>query len=151
MWIGLVSVLPMLAFLGWILRSEHPPFAEIRNCCDSLVRQCFGKESWFSIALLSVVADVGEEVLFRAVLQSGLSVHTVPVVGILAARFLFAACHALTKGYFASEFTSAWFGRHREIFSPRLSPTLCMIFGRFGAFCAGQKRPSPIPILPLVD
>lgn len=103
-WIGLVSVLPMLAFLGWILRSEHPPFVEIRDCCDSLVRQCFGKESWFSIALLSVVAGVGEEVLFRAVLQGGLSIHTDPVVGVLAASFLFAACHALTKGYFAASF-----------------------------------------------
>ena len=103
-WIGLVSVLPMLAFLGWILRSEHPLFAEIRNCCDSLVWQCFRKESCFSIALLSAVAGVGEEVLFRAVLQGGLSVHTAPVVGVLAASFLFAACHALTKGYFAASF-----------------------------------------------
>lgn len=103
-WIGLVSVLPMLAFLGWILWSEHPPFAEIRDCCDSLVRQCFRKESWFSIALLSAAAGVGEEVLFRAVLQGGLSVHTAPVVGVLAASFLFAACHALTKGYFAAAF-----------------------------------------------
>lgn len=103
-WIGLVSVLPMLAFLGWILWSEYPPFAEIRDCCDSLVRQCFRRESWFSIALLSAVAGVGEEVLFRAVLQGGLSVHTDPVVGVLAASFLFAACHALTKGYFAAAF-----------------------------------------------
>ena len=103
-WIGLVSVLPMLAFLGWILRSEHPPLAKIRDCCDSLVRQCFGKESWFSIALLSAVAGIGEEVLFRAVLQGGLSVHMSPAVGVLAASFLFAACHALTKGYFAAAF-----------------------------------------------
>ena len=103
-WIGLVSVFPMLAFLGWILRSEHPLFAEIRDCCDSLVRQCFGKESWFSIALLSAIAGVGEEVLFRAVLQGGLSVHTAPAVGVLAASFLFASCHALTKGYFAAAF-----------------------------------------------
>ena len=103
-WIGLVSVLPMLAFLGWILRSEHPLFVEIRDCCDLLIGQCFGKESWFSIALLSTVAGVGEEVLFRAVLQGGLSVHTDPVVGVLAASFLFAVCHALTKGYFAAAF-----------------------------------------------
>lgn len=44
------------------------------------------------IVLLSLAAGVGEEVLFRGVLQ--------PLIGLLAASLIFGALHAFTLGYF---------------------------------------------------
>ncbi len=102
--LGIFSALPLLALFFWILGSAYPPFVEIRNCVDSLVEEWFGKGSLFSIALLSLAAGVGEEVLFRATLQGGLSVHFSPALGILVASFLFAVCHAMTKAYFVIAF-----------------------------------------------
>ena len=102
--LGLSSTLPMLAFFGWMLQSEYPPFVEIREFLNTFVHQLFGKWSIVQLAVLSIVAGIGEEILFRGVLQSGIGNIASPAIGILVASFLFALCHALTKAYFISTF-----------------------------------------------
>ena len=102
--LGLSSTLPMLAFFGWMLQSEYPPFVEIREFLNTFVHQLFGEWSIVHLAALSIVAGIGEEILFRGVLQSGIGNIASPGIGILVASFLFALCHALTKAYFISTF-----------------------------------------------
>ena len=102
--LGLSSTLPMLAFFAWLLQSDYPAFVEVRDFLDTFVIQVFGKWSVLQLAALSLMAGIGEEILFRGVLQPGISQLTSPLIGILIASFAFALCHALTKAYFISTF-----------------------------------------------
>lgn len=73
---------------------------------DSLrrhVRDLHGFARGFSLpalALLSLAAGIGEEVLFRGFLQTGLVALTGPFVGIAAAALLFGLVHCLSLAYF---------------------------------------------------
>ena len=102
--LGLSSTLPLLAFFAWLLQSDYPAFIEVRDFLNTFVVQVFGKWSVLQLAALSVTAGIGEEILFRGVLQPGMSQWTSPVIGLLIASFAFAVCHALTKAYFISTF-----------------------------------------------
>lgn len=51
-------------------------------------------------ALVAVLAGVGEELLFRGVLQTLLIRWTTLIVGLLAASLLFGLAHALSRIYF---------------------------------------------------
>lgn len=102
--LGLSSTLPMLAFFAWMLQSDYPAFVEIRDFLSTFVVQVFGKWSVLQLAALSLMAGIGEEILFRGVLQPGVSHVTSPFVGMIIASFAFALCHALTKAYFISTF-----------------------------------------------
>lgn len=102
--LGVSSALPLIAFFIWILQSSYPPFVEVRLFLEQFVARMFGRWSIPQLALLSIVAGVGEEILFRGVLQPGMAKITTPAVGLIVASFAFALCHALTKAYFISTF-----------------------------------------------
>jgi membrane protease YdiL (CAAX protease family) len=51
-------------------------------------------------ALIAVLAGVGEELLFRGVLQTLLVSWTTPMLGLAISSLLFGAAHALSKLYF---------------------------------------------------
>lgn len=98
--LGVSSALPLLAFFAWLLQSEYPPFVEIRDFLEHFVSRLFGKWNIFQLAILSLAAGVGEEILFRGVLQVGVGNMTSPLTGVLVACFAFALCHAMTAAYF---------------------------------------------------
>ena len=49
--------------------------------------------------LVSALAGIGEELLFRGVLQAGLSEAWSPMAGIVVASLLFGAAHAVSLSY----------------------------------------------------
>jgi membrane protease YdiL (CAAX protease family) len=56
--------------------------------------------SWGEVALLCLLAGVGEELLFRGVVQVLIADHTGRAAGVILAGVLFGAVHFLTKTYF---------------------------------------------------
>lgn len=102
--LGISSALPLLALFAWMLQSDAPAFVEIREFLDTFVSQLFGQWTVAQMAILSLVAGIGEEILFRGVLQPGISNFSSPLIGLLVASFVFAVCHALTKAYFVTTF-----------------------------------------------
>ncbi len=63
------------------------------------------------MALLSIVAGIGEELLFRGVLQTALDRHFPVLVAIALPSFLFGALHARTLFYaVAAGIAGAYFG-----------------------------------------
>ena len=74
--------------------------AELRQQVESLIGQMFPSGSLAQFALVAMLAGVGEELLFRGVLQNVLSQWTTPVTGMLITSLLFALAHALSKLYF---------------------------------------------------
>lgn len=98
---GLITTLPMLAIFLWLVHSSWPVFRELREQVDVLLAEMFPSPSLGQLALVAVLAGVGEELLFRGTLQTLLSWLTTPVVGVLLASLLFGAMHALSRVYFA--------------------------------------------------
>jgi membrane protease YdiL (CAAX protease family) len=53
-----------------------------------------------SVALIAVLAGLGEELLFRGVIQAGLERELGAVAGLLIASLLFGLAHFITRAYF---------------------------------------------------
>ncbi|MGO9114579.1 MAG: lysostaphin resistance A-like protein [Thermoguttaceae bacterium] len=70
--LGILGVLPLL---GLLLACERVPWRlvrEVRRVLDELIAPMFENWSWIELAALSLLAGVGEELLFRGVFQAAM-------------------------------------------------------------------------------
>jgi membrane protease YdiL (CAAX protease family) len=97
---GLAATMPMLAAFWWLLHSDRPTLRELRGQVNRLLGEMFPEASIGQLALVAALAGVGEELLFRGVLQTILGWWTTPIVGVITTSLLFGLAHALSKVYF---------------------------------------------------
>jgi len=98
--LGLAATLPMLAAFFACLRWPVGPLKTIKDLCDQtlvpLLRTC----STLDLVGISVLAGLGEEMLFRGVLQPALAGWTgSAVLGLVLTSLLFGLGHAVTPAY----------------------------------------------------
>ncbi|MCI0335770.1 MAG: CPBP family intramembrane metalloprotease [Planctomycetes bacterium] len=98
---GLVVTAPMLAVFWWLVHSDRPTFSELRRQVQRLIGEMFPSASVGQLAMVAVLAGVGEELLFRGVLQTLIGRWTTPIVGLAITSLLFGLAHAMSKVYFA--------------------------------------------------
>lgn len=98
---GLAATLPMLLVFWLLVNSRRPMLRQLRDQVDWLIREMFPSRSVPQFAMVALLAGVGEELLFRGVLQTKLGQWTTPVIGLAIASLLFGFAHALSKLYFA--------------------------------------------------
>jgi membrane protease YdiL (CAAX protease family) len=100
---GLIASVPLLAGLIVIDRFPLGPLRELRITAQRLIQQMFGGASYFQLALVAVAAGVGEELLFRGLLQDGLSRWLGgpfgPWIALAVAAVAFGVCHWLNATY----------------------------------------------------
>lgn len=72
-------------------RANHWPGDSLRYVCRVIVRPLFEHVTAWQIAVVSVLAGVAEELLFRGVLQ--------PMIGLPAASVIFGAVHVGGRGF----------------------------------------------------
>jgi uncharacterized protein len=97
---GVLVTLPMLAVFLWLVHSSRATFRRLREQVEGLVGEMFPAGSIPQFALVAMLAGVGEELLFRGVIQYLLAQWTSPVTGLILASLLFGMAHALSKLYF---------------------------------------------------
>jgi membrane protease YdiL (CAAX protease family) len=97
--IGVVAVVPLLGLLLIVLRWPIAPLARIRRFLAEEVRPLLGACNWRDLALISLAAGVGEELLFRGAIQGAISRWLGPGPGIAAASLLFGLLHPITSTY----------------------------------------------------
>lgn len=97
---GLLITLPMLAVFWWLMHWDRPMLQRLREQVQWLIGEMFPDASLAQFALVALLAGVGEELLFRGVIQWLLGQWTTPVAGLVIASLLFGAAHALSKLYF---------------------------------------------------
>jgi len=97
---GLLATLPMLLMLGIMVVSTWRPLVEIRKHVERLVSELFAHSNWLEIALISLAAGVGEEILFRGALQPWIASWTHPLIALAVVSLLFGLAHAVTTSYF---------------------------------------------------
>ena len=97
---GLLATLPMLVAFWFLVNSKSPLVRQLREQVEWLVGEMFPMGNVLQFALVAALAGVGEELLFRGVVQTKLGEWTTPGIGLLLASLLFAVAHALSTLYF---------------------------------------------------
>jgi membrane protease YdiL (CAAX protease family) len=97
---GVLVTLPMFAVFLWLVHSSWTTLRELREQVEWLIAEMFPAASPAQFAMVALLAGVGEELLFRGVIQSISSQWTTPLAGLIITSLLFGAAHALTKLYF---------------------------------------------------
>lgn len=96
---GAAAAIPAVCLFVWSLTSKWRPLTRIRGALESFARPVFAGWSNAQILVLSVIAGISEEVLFRSVVQGGLSGPAGAVGALLIASVLFGVAHMVTLGY----------------------------------------------------
>ncbi len=109
--LGLAAVLPLCLPFWWMLRSSLAPLVRIRRLFDLQLRPLFESWSLTQLAFISVLAGIGEELLFRGVIQGALDSIVGPVLALIAASVLFGCAHLITVTYaIAATVIGVYFG-----------------------------------------
>lgn len=98
LWGGL-GTLPLLLLFWILLRWPIGPFRKIRQFFEDEFIPLLAGCSWSDMALIALSAGVGEEMLFRGVLQSSLGERLGMGWGVALASILFGLLHPISLSY----------------------------------------------------
>jgi membrane protease YdiL (CAAX protease family) len=101
--VGVLATLPMLALLVLVLHASGRAFVRMRAFLEETLAPSIRDSSLVALLGLSLAAGLGEEWLFRGVLQAGLLQWGggLPVpLAILIVGIIFGVCHWITPLYF---------------------------------------------------
>lgn len=97
--VGLGGALAGVVLLGWGVISDWPPVARLRAVVLREVAPLFQSASTVQLLLIAVLAGVGEEIFFRAFLQTALDRVAPAGIALALVSVLFGALHAITPTY----------------------------------------------------
>jgi len=96
---GLLATVPPCAAMVWSTRTTMPPFPGVRRDVERLIVPLFRGVSWWDMAIIALLAGVGEEIFFRGLLQTGLAGWAGLWPALLLTSILFGALHWVTPIY----------------------------------------------------
>jgi membrane protease YdiL (CAAX protease family) len=97
--LGAAACVPMLALFWACLHVPLPGLERIRGLSRDMIRPLFAPCSLGELAVISALAGLGEEMLFRGVLQAVLGDWLGTWSGLLLAAAAFGLAHAITPTY----------------------------------------------------
>jgi CAAX protease family protein len=123
---GILATLPMLAIFWFLVNSHRPALRQLREQVEWLIGEMFPSGSIAQFAMIATLAGIGEELLFRGVLQTKLADWTTPFVGLVITSVLFGLAHALSKLYFLFAVTVGGFlgwmtWRYNDLVAPMVA------------------------------
>ena len=96
---GVLAALPMLALLSLLWRSPSESLRRIRERLEETLSSLFGRSGRVELALVSLAAGVGEEMLFRGWLQAWLGENIGILPALAVASLVFGLAHPMTAVY----------------------------------------------------
>jgi membrane protease YdiL (CAAX protease family) len=96
---GISASVPLFIVFYFLVRRPIGPLGHIRRFFDEVLRPILGECSLAELALLSLAAGVGEETLFRGVLQEMLAGWMHPWLALALASLLFGLLHPISLTY----------------------------------------------------
>jgi len=96
---GIVATGPLLVGLAWSLRAGWRPFEQLTDQVIAILGTLLSRGSVGVFVIVSLLAGIAEEALFRGVLQAALVEALGAAGAILAAGALFGLAHAITPLY----------------------------------------------------
>ncbi|MDA7979377.1 MAG: CPBP family intramembrane metalloprotease [Pirellulales bacterium] len=96
---GLLWTLPLIPPMLLMARSRWRPFVRIQQIVSAIIVPLFSGCSIFQLALISLLAGLGEEALFRGFIQNSLAQEGNAWGAIVVASILFGLAHMITPAY----------------------------------------------------
>jgi membrane protease YdiL (CAAX protease family) len=96
---GALAAVPMLVLFLAAVRWPVGPFRSIKAFTDQVIRPLLASCSVLDLLGISVLAGLGEELLFRGVLQGAFARWMPPATAVALAGVLFGVLHAVTASY----------------------------------------------------
>ena len=98
--LGVAATVPMLVMFFLCLRWPIGPLRPIKRFCDQIIRPLLSPCTLLDLAGISLLAGLGEEMLFRGVFQAGFAMWIGNEwIALALASVLFGLCHAITPAY----------------------------------------------------
>lgn len=97
---GVLATVPMVILFVGLLHLPYRWLQELTQITRRLLLPMFRTTGVWGIAILSLIAGVGEELLFRGVLQVGLAGWLGDAGALVVASVLFGVAHFITPAYF---------------------------------------------------
>jgi uncharacterized protein len=109
--LGLLATVPMLLGLGLMRHVERGPIGKLNAVVDQVLVPLFKDCTIIQLGLISIVAGIGEELLFRGVLQPLFVGWFGVVLGLILVSTIFGLLHAITPTYaMLAAIIGAYFG-----------------------------------------
>ena len=144
---GGLAVLPMLLFFFASYHSAWRPLAEIRRCLEEWLHPIIQPWSVGQLLVVSVLAGVGEELLFRGAVQGGLERWVGPWPALVIASLIFGLLHSVTWSYIIlATFMGAYLGVLWNYSGNLLAPIVAHVGYDFVALLYLRSRPPAPPI-----
>jgi membrane protease YdiL (CAAX protease family) len=96
---GIAATAPLLLLLAWCLRTRFGPVARLVHTVEERAAPLFAGDTALTIALVAALAGLGEEALFRGVMQTALLARLPAWAAVLMTASVFGLAHALTVTY----------------------------------------------------
>jgi membrane protease YdiL (CAAX protease family) len=96
---GLMATVPLLPALGWFSHSQWGPLRRLMAEVDEFIAPLFARSSLVELTAIALLAGLGEELLFRGLIQAGLTELAGTGVALIAASLLFGLLHWVTRTY----------------------------------------------------
>ncbi|MFQ6046250.1 MAG: type II CAAX prenyl endopeptidase Rce1 family protein [Gemmatimonadales bacterium] len=97
--VGAAAAIPLLFLMMWLWGRPWAPIARIRRELEDTLLPLFSGAPLLALVLVSAAAGVGEETLFRGVIQPAAAAWFGLPAGVLAASALFGLAHLVTRAY----------------------------------------------------
>jgi len=96
---GLIATLPMFAAVTVLGALPFAALRRMRELLDEIVGKLFREFSLLELATVSAMAGLGEELLFRGLVQGALTAPLGPTAALLIASIVFGLAHLITTAY----------------------------------------------------
>ncbi|MEP6689397.1 MAG: CPBP family intramembrane glutamic endopeptidase [Gemmatimonadales bacterium] len=96
---GIAATAPLLLGLAWCLRTTWPPVARLVLVVEQRIAPLFAGSGPGALVVVALLAGLGEEALFRGVLQPALAAHLPLVAAVAVTATLFGLAHWITPTY----------------------------------------------------
>lgn len=96
---GLLGCLPLAAMLFLLRQAKGRRWQDFNRLIDQQLVPLFRHFSVWQFALISLLAGIGEEWLFRGIIQRSIEPWLGPAAACIAASILFGAAHAISSTY----------------------------------------------------
>jgi len=97
--LGVLAAVPLFLMFLAMLRWPVGPLLRVKKFCEYEVVPLLENSSWSEIGLISLSAGVGEEMLFRGVLQASFTQWLGLYLGVSLASLLFGLLHPISITY----------------------------------------------------
>jgi membrane protease YdiL (CAAX protease family) len=97
--IGIAATAPLLVGAWWSSETRWRPVARLRAEVERTVVPLFAQCSMFDFLIISLLAGLGEEALFRGVIQTALAGSVHPLVALVVSSIAFGLAHLVTPAY----------------------------------------------------